>query len=352
MSESAVNPVGEPGQLSKSATPVGGSAAPRQRQAFRPSEPFRPAPGLISGHAQTIFAALIRSGKAPPLVRERWDTPDGDFLDIDFLPAPSNAPHLLVLHGLEGSTRASYVTEVLRGAQRRGWGAAALNFRCCSGEENRLPRFYHSGEINDALLVAERVRQRISGPLFGIGFSLGGNVLLVLLARRGSSAPFDGAAAISTPYDLNACAHQLDGGKGIYRLYRWWFLRTLRHKALRKLRSHPGIFDPKRVRTAGGIEAFDDAVTAPLHGFRDAADYYRRCSSGSLLSRICCPTLLISAKDDPLAGAPIPSEAKNNPSLVALETEHGGHVGFLSGSIRRPRFWAERQALDFFAHLS
>ena len=337
--------------LSNRASVVSGASADQGR-AFRPSQPFRPAPGITSGDAQTVFAALIRSGKAPALVRERWDTPDGDFLDVDFLPAPSAAPHLLVLHGLEGSARASYVTEVIRGAQRRGWGAAALNFRCCSGEENRLPRFYHSGEIGDVLFVAERVRQRISGPLFAIGFSLGGNALLVLLARSGSSAPFDGAAAISVPYDLSACARRLDGGKGVYRLYRWWFLRTLRRKALRKLRSHPGIFDAKRVRAASGIEAFDDAVTAPLHGFRDAADYYRQCSSGPLLSRVCCPTLLISAKDDPLAGAPIPAEALSNPSLVALETEHGGHVGFVGGSIHRPRFWAERQALDFFAWLS
>src|SRR5215510_104865 len=331
---------------------VVGGASNDPRRAFRPSEPFRPAPGIFSGDAQTIFAALSRAGKGPALVRERWETPDGDFVDVDFLSAPSNAPHLLVLHGLEGSARAPYVAELLRGAQGRRWGAAALNFRCCSGEENRLPRFYHSGEIGDALFAAERVKQRISGPLFGVGFSLGGNVLLVLLARTGASAPFDGAAAISAPYDLGACARRLDGGKGVYRLYRWWFLRTLRRKALRKLRSHPGIFDPNRVRAARGIEAFDDAVTAPLHGFRDAADYYRQCSSGPLLARIRCPTLLLSAKDDPLAGAPIPAEALNNPSLIALETEHGGHVGFVGGSIRRPRFWAERQALDFFASLS
>src|SRR5262249_40364441 len=156
----------------------------------------------------------------------------------------------------------------------------ALNFRSCSGEQNRLPRFYHSGEIGDALFVASRLRSRISGRLFGVGFSLGGNVLLVLLARAGEGAPLDAAVAISVPYDLQSCARLLDSGDGVYRLYRWWFLRSLRRKALRKLRSHPGIFDPKLVRAAGGIQAFDDAVTAPLHGFCDAADYYAQSSSG------------------------------------------------------------------------
>lgn len=338
MSESAIN-----------GAEAGVAPSARERQPFEPTEPFRPAAGLASAHAQTIFAALSRRGKAPPLIRERWDTPDGDFVDVDLLAAPSRAPHLLVLHGLEGSARASYVSELLRGARRRAWGAAALNFRCCSGEQNRLARFYHSGEIDDVLFVAERVRQRVAGPLYGVGFSLGANVLLVLLASRGVSAPFDAAAAISTPYDLSACARVLDRGGGIYRLYRWWFLRTLRRKALLKLKSHPGMVDAHRVRAARGIEAFDDAVTAPLHGFCDAADYYRQCSSGPLLGQIRRPTLLISAKDDPLAASPLPESARKNPFLTALETKHGGHVGFVAGSVWRPRFWAERQALEFFS---
>jgi predicted alpha/beta-fold hydrolase len=331
---------GEPGLV---------AAASARLLRFEPAEPFRPAAHIESPHAQTLFAALMRSVRAPRLLRERWDTPDDDFVDIDFLPAPSNAPHLLVLHGLEGSAKASYVAELLRGAHLRGWGAAALNFRCCSGEQNRLARFYHSGETGDALFVASRLRSRISGPLFGVGFSLGGNVLLLLLARAGRDAPLDAAAAISAPYDLHACARVLDSGRGIYRLYRWSFLHSLRRKALRKLRQHPGIFNAKLVRAARGIEAFDDAVTAPLHGFRDAGDYYAQSSSGPLLGQIRRPTLLINAKDDPLAPAPLPQGALSNPSLAAVLTERGGHVGFVAGSIRRPRYWAERQALDFLA---
>jgi len=338
---------GDPGAVTNGAPGTLVAAASEQRLCFQPDEPFRPAAHLESPHAQTLFAALVRPVRAPPLVRERWNMPDGDFVDVDFLPAPPAAPHLLVLHGLEGSTKSSYVAELLRGAHRRGWGAAALNFRSCSGEQNRLARFYHSGDTADALFVASRLRARITGPLFGVGFSLGGNVLLVLLARAGREAPFEAAAAISVPYDLHACARVLDRGAGIYRLYRWWFLRSLRRKALEKLKSHPGSFDSKPVRRARGIEAFDDVVTAPLHGFRDAADYYAQSSSGPLLVQIRRPTLLISAKDDPLAPAPLPEPALENNSLAALVTERGGHVGFVAGSMRKPKYWAEQQALDF-----
>jgi predicted alpha/beta-fold hydrolase len=317
---------------------------------FVPTVPFRPARGLESPHLQTAFAALMRSVRAPRLVRQRWDTPDGDFVDIDFLPARAESPHVFILHGLEGSARASYVAELLRGVSRLGWGAAALNFRSCSGEPNRLPRFYHSGDIDDALFVANRLRERLRGPLFAVGFSLGANVLLVLLARTGTEAPFRAAVAISTPYDLHGCARRLDSGNGAYSLYRWWFLRPLRRKALAMLRRYPNLYSARLVRTARGIEAFDDAVTAPLHGFSSAAEYYRRCSSGPMLAEVRRPTLLISSKDDPLAGALLPDAALENPMLTPIFTEQGGHLGFVAGSTRRPEFWAEKQALEFFIH--
>jgi predicted alpha/beta-fold hydrolase len=222
-----------------------------------------------------------------------------------------------------------------------------LNFRSCSGELNRLPRFYHSGETEDVLFAIERVRQKFSGPLFAIGFSLGGNVLLVLLARLGDQTPLDAAVAISVPYDLQACARGLDSGQGIYAVYRIWFLRSLRRKTLAKLPVHPGMADGARIRRARGIEQFDDAVTAPLHGFADAAEYYAQCSSGPLLGRIRRPTLLISALDDPLARAAVPECALTNPALTVLTTEKGGHVGFVAGSPWNPRYWAEQQALQF-----
>ena len=318
---------------------------------FLASEPFRPARGLKSPHAQTIYAALFRPRRVPPVVRERWETSDGDFVDIDLLTGERGTPCVLVLHGLEASARASYVAEILRGCKQRGWSAAALNFRSCSGELNRLPRFYHSGETEDVLLAIQRVRQQVSGPLFAVGFSLGGNVLLVLLANLGERAPLDAAVAISVPYDLQACARTLDSGRGVYAAYRFWFLRSLRHKALAKLSLHPGFVDAVRIRRARGIEQFDDAVTAPLHGFANAAEYYARCSSGPLLGQIRRPPLLVTAADDPLARVPVPECAGANPALTVLITEQGGHVGFVAGSPWKPRYWAEQQALSFLENI-
>ncbi len=312
---------------------------------------FRPARGLASPHLQSIYASLVRPTRTPPLARQRVETPDGDFLDLDRLIAEPTAPHLLVLHGLEGSSRAGYVAATVRAAAARGWGAVALNFRSCSGEPNRQPRFYHSGETGDARFVLERLRAEVRGPWLGVGFSLGGNVLLRLLAETGADCPLQAAAAVSVPFDLHRCARALDQpGVGWAALYRHVFLRSLKRKALAKARCHPGLLDEARIRAVRGIEAYDDAVTAPLHGWATAADYYAACSSGPALARIARPTLLISADDDPIAPpATLPADVGENPHLTVVRTAHGGHVGFVEGSLLRPRFWAEAQAVSFLA---
>ncbi|MCY1020284.1 hydrolase [Pyxidicoccus sp. MSG2] len=317
---------------------------------FQPTQPFVPAPGLANEHAQTIYASLVRPTHAPTARRERRELPDGDFVDVDTFDGPRGAPHVVALHGLEGSSRAGYVTAILRGAAERGWGATALNFRSCSGEPNRLARSYHSGDIHDALLVLNEVRARVTGPLFAVGFSLGANVLCRLLEEQGESAPVDAAASISAPYDLDACCRKLDGPGAFHRLYRERFLRTLKGKAREKLRRFPGAFDGRAMEAARSIRAFDDAVTAPLHGFRDATHYYAEASSGPRLHAIRRPTLLLSAADDPMLEAPvIPPSASDNPLLSVVLTERGGHVGFVAGRAHRPHFWAEAQVLEFFA---
>lgn len=295
-----------------------------------------------------MFAALARPGHRLGIQRQRLETEDGDFVDIDILAASPKSPRVLVLHGLEGSSEAGYIAEVFRLAEHRGWGAIGLNFRSCSGELNRLAPSYHSGSTADALFVARALRQQ-PGPLVAIGFSLGGNILLRLLGETGGRAPFDAAAAISAPYDLQACARALDGAGGWPWIYRRGFLRSLRKKALEKSRRFPELFDRKRLRGLSRIEAFDDLVTAPLNGFASAADYYARCSSGPILDRIVRPTLLINAKDDPLSPAPVPPEASGNPNLSILLTEKGGHVGFVGGSLLRPKYWAEQQAMEFLS---
>ncbi|RKH00863.1 hydrolase [Corallococcus praedator] len=316
---------------------------------FQPTEPFIPAPGLRGAHAQTIFASLARPTRSPPLRRERRELPDGDFVDLDSFDGPTGAPHVVVLHGLEGSSQAGYVTEVLRGAAKRGWGATAINFRSCSGEPNRLARAYHSGDTNDTLLVMEDVRARITGPMLAVGFSLGANVLCRLLEETGDSAPVVAAASISAPYDLDACCRKLDSGDSFLWFYRQRFLRTLKSKSRAKLQRFPGAFDLKRMQAAYTLRAFDDVVTGPMHGFQDAAHYYREASSGPHLGDIRRPTLLLSAADDPMLESPVvPLSAPDNPFIHVVLTEYGGHVGFVAGSLLRPSFWAENQALVFF----
>lgn len=283
--------------------------------------------------------------------RERWNTPDGDFVDVDLLPARPGAPHILIVHGLEGSSRSSYVAETLRGAKRRGFGALALNSRSCSGEPNRRLRSYHAGETGDLAFVLARLSERTTGPLAAIGFSLGGNALLKFLAETGAAAPVVAAAGISVPYDLLACARTLDSGSSITALYRKRFMIQLRAKAMAKARRFPGTVDPSRLATLSGIEAFDDVFTAKIHGFSGAADYYARCSSGPLVGKIRRPTLLVSSTDDPLVPAhtfPL-LQAQASPWLSPLLVNQGGHVGFVAGSLTCPRFWAEDQALGHVA---
>jgi predicted alpha/beta-fold hydrolase len=315
---------------------------------------FAAARGIGNGHLQTIVAHLWRRVKVPSLARERWATADGDILDVDWLAADSHAPHLLLLHGLEGSSEAGYVRVVLALAQARGWGALAMNFRGCAAP-NRTARRYHAGDTDDARFCLGLLRQRVQGPLGAIGFSLGGNVLAKLCAEDSDTSPLAAAVTISAPTDLSACADALDHARGIGAVYKLRFVRQLQKKALAMSRTYPGLIDDARIRATRSLRDFDDAFTAPLHGFASAADYYARASSGPLLGQIRRPFLSINADDDPMV--PVPSLAHQafatNPCLHLEVTRGGGHVGFVAGSLRRPIYWAEARALDFLAeHLT
>lgn len=311
---------------------------------------------LRNRHVMTIFANVARVPPRLPLRRERWELPDGDFLDVDRLDVDQGeeAPLLLICHGLEGSSRAGYVLGVMAQARARGLCSAALNFRSCSGEENRLPRLYHSGETADLAYAAERLlRERPGRPLGLVGFSLGGNVVAKYLGERGAAAP-DGVragAVISVPFDLAGCATAIDGAGVAALLYRERFLRKLRPKALAKARRFPGLIDEERVRRARLLREFDDAVTGPLHGFADAADYYARCSSGPLLPAVRRPLLLLSAEDDPFVpGTTLPLRLmRENPLLTPQISRTGGHVGFLDGPPWALRRFCEERAVDFVA---
>jgi uncharacterized protein len=304
---------------------------------------------------QTIWGALVRGGTLA-LRRERVFTADGDFVDLDWLDSagPAGAPMLLVLHGLEGSARSHYVVGLMGEARARGWRAAVLNFRSCSGELNRLPRFYHSGDTDDLDAVVRLLAEREPSLRLGaVGVSLGGNVLLKWLGEQGDEAPraLRAAVAISVPFDLSVCAGVLD--RGFQRaVYTANFMRTMRRKVKDKALTHPGFVDVAAALRARTFAAYDRVVTAPLHGFTDEHDYWRRASSGPWLEHIRRPTLLINALDDPfIPVAALPDAAALPPGVHAEFTARGGHAAFLDGPPWRPRSWAERRAAQFLGDL-
>jgi predicted alpha/beta-fold hydrolase len=284
--------------------------------------------------------------------RERLLTPDGDFVDLDCLPGRPGAPLLLVLHGLEGSARSHYVAGLFEQARARGWRAAVLWFRSCSGELNRLARFYHSGDTGDLDWVVRVLVDREPALRIGaVGISIGGNVLLKWLGEQGDNAPkaLAGAVAISVPFDLAACARRMDQGfqKVVYTRS---FMRSFRVKTRAKALAYPGFVDVEAALRARTFAQYDRAVTAPLHGFVDAEDYWRQASSGPYIARIRRPTLLISAVDDPFIPPASLPDAATLPDCVQAEfVPHGGHVGFVEGPPWRTRSWAERRAVEYLA---
>jgi predicted alpha/beta-fold hydrolase len=297
---------------------------------------------------QTIFGPLSRPPPRLSLRRERWELPDGDFVDLDWLDGPARAPLLAVLHGLEGSSSAHYILGLLAQAQARGWRAVALNFRGCSGELNRLLRSYHSGETRDLGELVRRLRHDAE-RIFLVGCSLGGNVVVKWLGEQGAAAPIAAAVAISVPFDLRGCARMLDGPGFWCWVYRTRFLRSLKKKALEKLAAFPGAYDGDRVRKARTLFEFDDALTAPVHGFADAPDYYAQSSSGPYVDRVRVPLLLISAEDDPFI--PAASIPRQDTAYVTVERwPKGGHLGFIEGPPWR--YYAERRAMEFLERSS
>ncbi|WP_235969537.1 YheT family hydrolase [Anaeromyxobacter diazotrophicus] len=313
---------------------------------------YAPARWLPGPHLMTIFARLARgpAGLAPR--RERWELDDGDFLDVDRHGEPG-APAVVILHGLEGSSRAPYVLRLVAACAARGLSSVAVNFRGCSGERNRLPRLYHSGETTDLdRVVARLVAERPGRPLGVAGFSLGGNVVAKWLGEGGERLPPEvrAGAVISVPFDLARCADAIDGSGGMARLYRARFLRTLRAKALDKTRRFEGLpFTAAEVRACDTFARFDDAVTSRLHGFAGARDYWTRCSSGRALPGLARPLLAIAAEDDPIVPREsLPLEVARHTPALRLETyPAGGHVGFVSGRPWRFEFFAEARAATF-----
>lgn len=281
--------------------------------------------------------------------------PDGDHVELHRLEGPRSSPRLLLLHGLEGGPQSHYVHGVLQRAHARGWGADLLVFRSCGSQLNEARRFYHSGETGDVAAVVERLAHEHPGSPLGVaGVSLGGNVLLKLLGESGDDIhpAVRAAVAVSVPYDLARGADTVS--QGLAHFYERHFLRSLRRKVNAKLARYPDLCDPRRLRTVRTLRDFDDVVTAPVHGFASADDYYSRSSSLGFLHGIRRPTLLLSARDDPFLPAPVLDEvraiAAASPALRLEFPRAGGHAGFVAGRLPwRPLYYFEHRVIEFLA---
>jgi predicted alpha/beta-fold hydrolase len=308
--------------------------------------------GLLGGNLQTIWPALFSrryQGPKPVYRRERWTTPDHDFIDLDFqvesAPGPQGfaaahttgsallRPMLVLFHGLEGSSRSHYAEAFANWARENGWRFVVPHFRGCSGEINLAPRAYHSGDYEEIGWVLTRLRAQHPGPLVAVGVSLGGNALLRWAEEAGDSAAHtaQAVAAVCSPVDLAAGGECI--GRGFNRhVYTRMFLRTMVPKALAKLSQHPGLFDARKLQAARTLYDFDNVFTAPLHGFKSTDDYWSRGSAKPHLHRIRIPALVLNARNDPFVPAhslPRPGEVGEHVTL--WQPAHGGHVGFPRG---------------------
>ncbi|CAN7726743.1 alpha/beta fold hydrolase [Caballeronia sp. LjRoot29] len=357
---------------------------------------------LPTAHAQTIVPALFAPRPAVKYRRERWNTPDGDFIDLDWLaydvegegnerghsdaatangsqpshpapgelrdadsvaksfdeaanrgsgaaPAPNpTAPLFVLFHGLEGSSDSHYARVLMAEAKARGWFGVVPHFRSCGGSMNLLPRFYHLADSAEVDWVLRRLKAQHAGPVIAAGVSLGGNVLLRWLCEQeqDATAILDAAAAISAPLDVHAGGHAISQGFGM--VYTRNFLKTLKRKALAKLDQYPGLFDRDAMLAARTMHAFDNAVTAPVHGFRDTEDYWTRATTRPYLPRIAIPTLVLNARNDPfLPGRVLPSAAEVSAAVTLDQPEHGGHVGFMTGPFPGRIDWLSQRVFGY-----
>ncbi|WP_045226217.1 hydrolase [Methyloterricola oryzae] len=322
------------------------------------SNSFVPAWWLSNPHLQTLWPALLRQGPNIERNREQLDTPDGDFVDLDWTDAETG-PLVLLLHGLSGSSRSSYILGMQSALRSCGMDSVALNFRGCGGDPNRTARCYHSGDTDDLNYLYSVLTARFPGrPIAAVGFSLGGNVLLKWLGEQGSEVKLFGAAAVSVPMLLDRCADRLDAG--LSKIYRDRLLKELKDY-VRIKREHLREFGPvdefRKLANLGELDPirsfweYDDRVVATLYGFNGVHDYYRRCSARPYLKQVRCPALIVHAQDDPFMSPDVIPTADELSCTVLLEVcRAGGHVGFIAGSqLCQPCYWLEQRIPQFLS---
>jgi len=322
-------------------------------------KPFTPAAGLENGHLQTLFPALFRKQRPPETEIEQFELDDGDFVECFWHRRPSiddKTPIVVLFHGLEGSYESPYIQGMMHSLARAGFSSVLMHFRGCAGKENRLPRSYHSGDTGDAKVWIQQLSARYPDtPLFAVGYSLGGNMLLKLLGEWGASSPLAAAVSVSAPMQLEVCANRINSGFST--IYQRHLMKNLKQSLLKKyadhpMRSHIGI-DEKDVKKLKTFWEFDDVYTAPVHGFSSASDYYEKSSARQFLKAIETETLIIQALDDPFMTPEIlPAEGDVSRHVQMEFYPHGGHVGFVSGSILKPKYWLEERIVNYFKHLS
>lgn len=316
------------------------------------SSSFIPAWWLKSPHLQTIWGSMLRT--APPVKtrRERLELPGNDFLDLDWLDVPfedPTRPIILILHGLGGNIDSHYAKAILQAIGDFGWYAVFMHYRGCSGDANRQFVSYHSGFTDDVDFVASVLKSRFPhNPLAAVGYSLGGSILLNWLGKTGSNNPLTTAIAISVPFELGKAANRMLNG--VSRLYQWHMLRNLRQHISNKFEKLESPIDLNKLDQLKTFWEFDTFVTAPLHGFKNAEDYYEKASCRKQLKNIAKPTLIIHAEDDPfMPPEVIPIETELATDTLLELSKMGGHVGFIAGNIPgSAEYWLEGRIIDHF----
>ncbi|MCD9548541.1 hydrolase [Photobacterium carnosum] len=318
-------------------------------------QPFTAPIGLRNPHLQTLLPRLIRRHPLFTPITQRLEMPDDDFVDLAWTEQPDltnhHQPLMILLHGLEGSFNSPYANGLLMAAKQQGWLGVMMHFRGCSGELNRHPQSYHSGDIKDVRFFIQWLRQQFpQRPLMAVGVSLGGNVLINYLAHYPDNSELIAAQAISPPLNLASCSHRIQ--QGFSRVYQHYLLTSLKRTVAQKIERHPHTMpiNQQQLASIHSVWQFDQAVTAPLHGFKNADDYYQRCSGLLQLTNITQPLRIIHAQDDPFMNNDvIPSQPLPTNIRYDLSTT-GGHVGFISGSLLKPQFWLEQTVPKWFQH--
>lgn len=309
---------------------------------------FQPIWGMANPHLQTLLPRLFRRKIKQQPFWQRLDLPDGDFIDLAWSEEPKSArhkPRLVLFHGLEGSVYSPYAHGLLNICKQLDWLGVVMHFRGCSGEPNRNGRAYHSGETSDARFFLNWLPKNLGHtPTTAVGYSLGGNMLGCYLAEEGSQTPLQAAVIVSAPLMLGPCSQQLE--QGFARVYNRYLVEKLKQSTERKLIRYPQSLPLPglALKHIHSLREFDDAITAPLYGFKDSADYYQHCSALPVLPKITIPLLIIHAKDDPfLAPEVIPAREYLPNNIEYQLTKHGGHIGFVTGTWNRPVMWLEQR---------